>query len=275
MVRFILCVAAIWGGALFFGLTGRVTMPFALRLAVCITLYVVIRGDNEKYAKKLINFGKRFLYHEKLQWMFGYQSGFAKIKRHKERYDAVDEVLTEDTIRQWILDEMQQEVWRQGFDMVFMFSGAEEAEKRLKRIVETSDRFTSEDVETYLREDYPHRCAEMVAREFFPMLCIGEPTDIIMFFPQNIRKKWRMYDFDQTFNPRCVVKGLVRHEVRHYMQNREMRRIGGSAFVERIQRRRMWLPYGVDVTESDAFRCQFGNERGIEKFLEEAIIEAA
>lgn len=275
MVRFMLGLVAIWSSVICFGPDEHPLMQVALCSAGILTLWAFIKGKIEIYIKKLRNWTERVCYYWKFWWISVSHAVFMNQKDVKERYDTISKALSEYTIQQWIMDELQQEVWRQGVDIAFKFSNADEAEKRLKWIAESTDFYTTEAVETYLREDYPHRLAETVAREFFPLLCVGEPLDLILFFPQNIKKKWRIFDFAHTFAPRCVVRAIVRHEVRHYMQYMELRRTGGSSFVEYIKRRSEWLPYGLDVMESDAFRYQFDNDRSIDAFLEEALIEAA
>ena len=276
MVQFLLCIAAIWGGTICSALNGRLPMAFGLRLAMLLTFCFARWSGNKTIIRKLANWGKRGCYYCKLTWISASHAVFIKGKEQQYRYDAIGKDLSEGTIRQWIMDELQQEVIRYGVNVAFMFSNAAEAETRLKRIAATTSYYTVDKIEAYLREDYPERFAETVAQEYFPQICIGEePMDIILFFPQNIQEKWRLWDFAQTFDPEGVVKVIVRHEVRHYMQNQSLRNIGGSTLVELLNRRRRWLPYGTDVMESDAFRYQFDSKRSIDAFLEEAMIEAA
>lgn len=285
-------VLMLWGFVAVLVSMGRTPEKYLLG-AVWMTFILLRRGRKESDVKKQINRVRRWWGYQKLEFKFARQRTFMNRQKNKEKYAIADAGLSEEQIRAWVADEMRKELARYGIAVDYRFlAEPEEIEERARKqavfhaktarffffvkVAWMPDSFRKSYIIGLTKgfiEKMSNRYGEVLAHEIAEN-ALSVPGDSCVFYPKIIREKWMNTDFDQTFSPEAVTRTIARHEYRHCAQFHALRAKGGAALVNRVIQHMMSTEYGEDVMEYDAYRCQFGEERSIEEFLEEAMIEA-
>lgn len=289
-MRFLFGVLILWGFVAVLVSMERISGQVLLG-AAWITLLLLRRSRDDVAVQKRLNRMRRWWGRQKLSFKFGQQRSFSS-RRGKDEYAIASEGLTEDQIRAWVSEEMENEMAQYGFAVNYRFlTEPEEIEDRAKKLA----RFYTKGARIFffvkvewlpeqLRQSFMEgaikgligkmsiRYGEVLAQEIAKD-SLDTPEDSCVFYPQVIKEQWMNVDFDHSFSPETVIRKIARHEARHCAQFQALRSKGGSELVERVIQHKMSSTYGEDVLEYDAYRCQLGEERSIDEFLKEAMIE--
>ena len=292
-MRFLLGILMLWGGIAALIFSERIPLPRGIFSGGLFTYLILRRAKDDASFQQWCNRWRRWWGRTNLEFKYGQQQAFSQ-RRAKERYAIASEGLTEDRIRTWISEEMQNEIAQYGLDVNYRFLTEpaeieERARKQAISFVKTGriyifvklswlpdwfQRNFVNGVTKRLIEIMKNRYGEVLAQEIAED-AFGEPGDSCVFYPKIIKESWMNVDFDRTFSPETVTRKIACHEFRHCAQFQALRSRGGAELVKRVVERKVESAYGEDVLEYDAYQCQLGKERSIDEFVNEAISEVS
>ena len=291
LMRFLIGILMLWGFVAFLILSERIPLPRGIFSGGLFTYLILRRAKDDTSFQQWRNRWRRWWGRIKLEFKHGWQRSFSQ-RRGRERYAIASEGLTEEQIRTWVADEMRKERARYGLAVDYRFlAKPEEIEERARKqavfyaktarffffvkVAWMSDSFQKSYIiglTKGLIEKMSNRYGEVLAHEIAEN-ALSVPGDSCVFYPKIIREKWMNTDFDKTFSPELITRTIAQHEYRHCAQLHALRTKGGAALVNRVIQHMMSTEYGEDVLEYDAYRYEFGEERSIDEFLKEAMIE--
>lgn len=290
-MRFLIGILMLWGFVAILILSERIPLTRGIFSGGLFTYLILRRAKNDASFQQWCNRWRRWWACKKFNFKFRQQQTFSQ-QSGKEKYDIANKGLTEDHIRAWISDEMQKEITQYDLAVDYLFlAEPEEIEERAKKralsfaknarfflfikVAWMSERFQrgfvnglTESLVKKMSNYYGEVLAQEYAKDAFGVL-----GDSCVFYPKIIQNHWMNSDYDHTFSPEIVTRKIAQHEFRHCAQFHALRTKGGAALVKRVVKRMMESSYGEDVLEYDAYRYQFGEERSIDEFLKEAMIE--
>lgn len=292
-MRFLLAVWGIWGFSAALVFTEHIPLWVGLICAIRMTQLLWRHGKENPFILKIVNRWKRWRwFYLQLSSVAANQREFCESDEHKGAYAAAGKGVSDEQIQAWISDEVQKETSRYNITASVRFfttdKDIEERADQLADFIAKSARFffiklawwpkwfrsgfikglrqaSLKNVLNHYGEALPHELS---------VGCFGESGDSCAFFLKKIKERWGYIDFNRTCSPEDVARKIAQHEIRHCAQYQSLRKAGGGELVERVVRRARKARHGTtDMLEYDAYRCQLGEERSIDEFLREALIE--
>lgn len=220
-MRFLLGVLMLWGAVALMIFSEWLPWPKGLLCGGWLGCLILRRAKDDPSFQKWRNRLRRWWGRIKLEYKFGQQNNYTQ-RRCKEKYALVSECLTEEQIRAWISEEMQNEITQYGIavDYRFLAEGGEIEERARKQAISFAKkaRFfffvkvawmpdwfrkgyvkgATEGLVKHMSNWYGEVLAQEIAESAF-----GEPGDSCVFYPKVIKEKWMNIDFNRLSIRMC------------------------------------------------------------------------